>query len=212
MSKGRKLAIAFGAVYLLWGSTFLAIRYAVHTIPPLLMTGTRHLIAGSVLYTIARLRGAPKPQLKHWGSAACVGALLLLCGNGAVSATERVLPSSVAALLVATVSLWMIIVEWLRPGGHAPTLRVACCLAFGFFGVAILVSPRMPFLHSSHGTVNPVAAVTLVIGSLMWASGSILSRHIELPRSPLLGAAMFALTGGALLWIVGLAAGEWVRS
>ncbi|HXN64837.1 MAG TPA: EamA family transporter [Candidatus Acidoferrales bacterium] len=204
----RKLAIAFGAVYLFWGSTFLAIRYGVQTIPPLLMTGTRHLIAGPVLYAVARLRGAPKPQPKHWLSATCVGALLLLCGNGAVSATERVLPSGVAALLVATVSLWMIIVEWLRPGGHAPTFHVACCLALGFFGVVILVSPRMPFMHAGQATVNPVAAVTLVIGSLMWASGSILSRHIELPRSPLLGTAMFALTGGTLLWVVGLATGE----
>jgi drug/metabolite transporter (DMT)-like permease len=204
----RKVTIAFAAVYLFWGSTFLAIRYGVQTIPPLLMTGTRHLIAGVVLYAIARLRGAPKPQPKHWLAAASVGALLLLCGNGALSWSEQVLPSSVAALLVATVSLWMIIVEWLRPGGHRPTLRIATGLAFGFLGVVILVSPRTPFFQPSQQAVNPVAAVTLVLGSLMWAIGSILSRHLELPSSPLLATAMIALTGGTLLWMVGLIGGE----
>jgi len=172
------------------------------------MTGTRHLIAGVVLYAIARLRGAPKPQPKHWLAAASVGALLLLSAMARFPGAKQVLPSSVAALLVATVSLWMIIVEWLRPGGHRPTLRIATGLAFGFLGVVILVSPRTPFFSTESAAVNPVAAVTLVLGSLMWAIGSILSRHLELPSSPLLATAMIALTGGTLLWMVGLIGGE----
>ena len=202
-SSTRKLLLAFAAVYIFWGSTYLAIRYGVETIPPLLMSGTRHFFAGVFLYTLARFRGGKKPTLRQWRSAAFVGALLLLCSNGTLAITERILPSSIAALLVATVSLWMVILEWVRPGGVRPTARIAACLAFGFLGVVFLVSPRVPFLQASQDHVNPWAALALIAASLVWAIGSVSSRHVDLPRSALLSAAMYALTGGAMLWIVG---------
>jgi drug/metabolite transporter (DMT)-like permease len=137
-----------------------------------------------------------------------VGGLLLLGGNGILAYCERVLPSGVAALLVATVSLWMAIIEWLRPGGIRPTVRVAAGLALGFLGVALLVSPRNPFGHAAGDVIRIGPAIALIFGSMLWASGSMLSRHVSLPRSALLAAAMYALTGGTLLWIVGLGLGE----
>lgn len=207
-SSAQKLLVAFLAVYVFWGSTYLAIRYGVETIPPLLMSGTRHFIAGVFLYILARFRGGKKPTLRQWRSAAFVGALLLLCSNGTLAITERILPSSIAALLVATVSLWMVIIEWLRPGGVRPTGRIAACLAFGFLGVVFLVSPRVPFLHSSQEHVNTGAALALIVASLVWAIGSVSSRHVDLPGSALLSAAMYALTGGAMLWFAGLLSHE----
>src|SRR5262249_23407548 len=110
-----KLGAAFLAVYIIWGSTYLAIRFAIDTVPPFLMAGTRFLIAGVLLYIWARLRGAERPTVLNWRSAALVGGLLLLGGNGMVSWAEQVVPSSLAALLISTVPLWMAIIEWVRP-------------------------------------------------------------------------------------------------
>ncbi len=204
----RTIILAFSTVYFFWGATFLAIRYGVESIPPLLMQGTRHLVAGTALYTIARLRGAEAPTKRHWLGAAMVGGLLLLGGNGILAYAERVLPSGVAALLVATVSLWIAIIEWLRPGGIRPTVRVAAGLALGFFGVALLVNPGSLFGHAAGSAIRLGPALALMCGAMLWASGSMLSRHVSLPRSALLAAAMYALTGGTLLWIVGLGLGE----
>ncbi len=198
-----KLIIAFAAVYVLWGSTFLAIRYAVATLPPFLMAGVRHLLAGAVLYPLARLRSNEQPHRGNWLAAAIMGALLLFGGNGGVSWAEQYVPSGVAALLVATVSLWMVIIEWLRPGGARPTGRVILGLVLGFAGLLFLVSPS-----KLGGRVDPVGAMVLVLASLSWATGSVFSRRLQLPHTPLLGTAMQCLTGGALLVLVGLAAGQ----
>lgn len=204
----RTIVVAFATVYFFWGCTFLAIRYGVQTIPPLIMQGSRHLIAGVALYAIARFRGAKAPQPRHWLGATLVGGLMLLGGNGILAYSERVLPSSVAALIVGSVSLWMAIIEWLRPGGMRPTTRVTVGLVFGFLGVALLVSPSNPFGHAGAEPVRIIPALALVLGSLFWAVGSILSRHVSLPKSALLSAAMYALCGGTLLWIVGIGIGE----
>lgn len=204
----RTIVVAFATVYFFWGCTFLAIRYGVQTIPPLIMQGSRHLIAGVALYAIARFRGADAPQPRHWLGATLVGGLMLLGGNGILAYSERVLPSSVAALIVGSVSLWMAIIEWLRPGGMRPTARVTVGLVFGFLGVALLVSPSNPFGRAGAEPVRIIPALALVLGSLFWAVGSILSRHVSLPKSALLSAAMYALCGGTLLWIVGIGIGE----
>jgi drug/metabolite transporter (DMT)-like permease len=204
----RTIVLAFATVYFFWGATFLAIRYGVQSIPPLLMQGTRHLVAGVALFSIARARGAEAPTRRQWLGAAMVGGLLLLGGNGILAYAERVLPSGVSALLVATVSLWIAIIEWLRPGGTRPTYRVAAGLALGFLGVAVLVSPGTLFGHSSGEPIRIIPALALILGAMLWATGSMLSRHVSLPRSALLAAAMYALTGGTLLWIVGLGLGE----
>ncbi len=203
-SRARLIA-AFAAVYLLWGSTFLAIRYAVATLPPFLMAGTRHLVAGAVLYPLACMRSGARPTRANWYAAALMGALLLLGGNGGVSWAEQYVPSGVAALLVATVSLWMVLLDWLRPGGARPTWRVVIGLVLGFVGMAFLVSPSRLV---GGGRVDTLGAIVLVLASLSWATGSVFSRRLPLPRAPLLGTAMQCLAGGALLIFCGLLFGQ----
>jgi drug/metabolite transporter (DMT)-like permease len=200
-----KLVTAFAAVYVLWGSTYLAIRFAVATLPPFLMAGTRHLIAGAALYPLARLRSRERPTQTNWSAAALMGALLLLGGNGGVSWAEQTVPSGVAALLVATVSLWMVLLDWLRPGGVRPGGRVFVGLVLGFAGLMFLVGPSK---LTGSGRVDPVGATVLLLASLSWATGSIASRRLQLPHAPLLGTAMQSLTGGGLLILFGLLSGQ----
>lgn len=195
---------AFAAVYLLWGSTYLAIRFAIETMPPLIMAGARFLVAGTVLYTLVRARGAAKPTRANWVAALIVGGLLLACGNGSVVWAEQLVPSGIAALIVATVALWMVLFDWLRPGGRRPGAMVMAGIGLGLGGVVLLVQP------SSFGgqAVNPIGAATLVAASIAWAAGSIYSTRSKLPSSPLLATAMEMLAGGALLMIVGTLTGE----
>lgn len=195
---------SFLAVYIIWGSTFFAIRIGLESFPPLLLAGTRHLAAGIVLCLLFRKRGA-RPTKQQWLTAAITGVLLLFAGNGGVCWAEQTVPSGITALLVATVTLWMVLVDWLRPGGHKPSARVLTGIVIGFAGLLILVGPA--HLGDSN-RVNPVGAAVLVLASLAWACGSLYSKHGSLPSSPLLGAGMQALCGGTVLWIVGLATGE----
>src|SRR6516162_10065965 len=130
---------AFAAVYLLWGSTYLAIRVGVETVPPLILAGLRHFIVGVLLYPILRWRTRARPTAANWRSAVVTGCLLLCVGNGGVSWAEQIVPSGVTALLVTMVSLWLVVVDWLRPGGLRPVPRVLFGLALGFAGVASLV-------------------------------------------------------------------------
>lgn len=203
-----RLVTSFAAVYILWGSTYLAIRFAVATIPPFLMAGARHLIAGAILYPLARTRTGERPTRANWSAATLVGVLLLFGGNGGVCWAEQIVPSGVTALLVATVSLWMVAIDWLRPGGVRPTGRVFAGLALGFAGLAFLVGPSK---LAGSDRVNLLGAAVLLLASLSWATGSVFSRHLELPRAPLLGTAMQSLAGGALLIVVGLLTGQGAR-
>ncbi|HSC44734.1 MAG TPA: EamA family transporter [Candidatus Acidoferrum sp.] len=201
------LIVSFLAVYIIWGSTFFAIRIALESFPPLLLAGTRHLGAGLLLCGIFYRRGA-QPTRAQWTTAALTGVLLLFGGNGGVCWAEQTVPSGITALLVATVTLWMVLVDWLRPGGHRPSARVLFGIAIGFAGLLVLVGPA--HLGNS-GRVDPIGAGILVIASLCWACGSLYSKHGSLPASPLLGAGMQALCGGTALWIVGLLTGEGPR-
>jgi drug/metabolite transporter (DMT)-like permease len=202
-----KLVTSFAAVYLLWGSTFLFIRYAVATIPPFFMAGTRHLVAGALLYPLARSRSREKPSPANWSAAVLLGGLLLLAGNGAVSWAEQTVPSGVAALLVATVSLWMVILDWLRPGGLRPTAGVVVGVILAFAGMVFLVGPGNLF-GAAGSRVNPLGAGVLLFGSFCWATGSVFSRRLHLPANPLLGTAMQSLAGGGLLFLFGFLTGE----
>jgi drug/metabolite transporter (DMT)-like permease len=204
-SRGRVL-VAFAAVYVIWGSTYLAIRVAIETLPPLLMAGTRFVLAGSLLYAWMRLRGAAPPQRAHWRSAAVVGGFLLLGGNGGVVWAEQRVPSGLTALLVATVPLWMALLGWWLGHERRPNRRVTAGLFLGLLGVGLLVAARG--VGDPTG-VDPVGAVVLVGAALSWAYGSLWSRHAELPRSPFLATAMEMIAGGALLLLASGVRGEW---
>ncbi|HEX9069065.1 MAG TPA: drug/metabolite exporter YedA [Ktedonobacterales bacterium] len=201
------VAAAFLAVYIIWGSTYFAIRIAVGTIPPLLMAGVRFLIAGTLMYGWLRLRGAPRPTPRQWGSAIILGLLLLVMGNGGVTLAEQLgVPSGVAAVLVAMVPLYMALIAWALPGGKRPTLLMSLGLLGGFAGVALLLWPS----QVGGSPVTPAAGIILV-GSFCWALGSLYSRTAPQPKNPLVGTGMEMLAGGVLLTAMGLATGEGSR-
>jgi drug/metabolite transporter (DMT)-like permease len=200
-----KLIAAFAAVYVLWGSTYLAIRFGVETIPPFLMAGTRHLSAGLILLLWTRLRGEPRPELRSWPTAFFVGGLMLLGGNGLVTWAEKRVPSGLAALIVASVPLWMALLDGIQKRTR-PRPAVAAGLLVGLLGILMLVAPGN---FAGNGRVDLLGAGALLLAALCWTSGSLYSRHhAKLPKSVLTSTAMQMTGGGTLLWIVGLAAGE----
>lgn len=199
---------AFAAVYLLWGSTYLAIRVGVETVPPLILAGLRHFIVALFLYPILRWKTGVRPTAANWKSAAVTGCLLLFVGNGGVSWAEQIVPSGVTALLVTMVSLWLVVVDWLRPGGVRPVPKVLFGLVLGFAGVVLLVGPS--HLGASD-RVDLRGVAVLVIASFAWACGSIYSKHDGMPRSALLGVAMQSFSGGVALLIAGFLSGEFHR-
>ena len=203
-----QLIAAFAAVYLIWGSTFLAIRYAIETMPPLLMAGTRFIIAGALLYAWGAIRERARPTRAQWVGTAIVGSLLLAGGNGAVSWSEQFVPSGLAALVVANTPLFMVLFEWARRGGDRPTPAVIAGLALGFLGLVLLVGPGDLLGVSS---VDPRSAIVLMFGTLAWAFGSIYSRSLRMPESARLSTGMQMLSGGTVLIVGGLLLGEGPR-
>jgi drug/metabolite transporter (DMT)-like permease len=200
-----QIIAAFASIYVIWGSTYLAIRYAIETIPPFLMGGARFLVSGALLYIWARYRGAPRPTRLHWRNAIIAGAFLLLGGNGAVIWAEQFVPSGLTALLVSILPFWLVIIEWLRPPRKRPSGAVLAGLVLGFVGIIVLVGPGNV---GGHGDVRPLGALVLILGSLAWAIGSFWSRDAKLPDSGLLTTGMEMLGGGVLLLIVGVVSGE----
>lgn len=200
--------IAFGAIYLLWGSTYLFIKWGIATIPPMIMAGARHLVAGGILYAWMRLRGGEKPQRVHWGSATVLGALMLFGGNGGVTWAQQTVPSGIAALIVAAVPMWMTLLDWLRPRGHRPGPLVIAGLIVGFGGIALLIGPGR---WGATGRVPFAGAAILLCASLSWATGSLLSRHMKLPSTLVLSIAMQSIAGGVLLLLAAIPLGNWAR-
>ena len=205
---GRPWAViaAFGAVYVIWGSTYLAIRFAIETLPPFLMAGTRFMIAGVLLHAWGRLRGGPAPTRRHLGPSLVLGALFLLAGNGGVVWAEQRVPSGLAALLVAVTPAWTVLFEW-GHGGGAPSRRTLAGLAAGLAGVGLLVAPTSLVA----GGVDPVGAAGCLIASLCWSLASVRSRSLTLPASPAIASSLQMLAGGGLLFLAGLASGELPR-
>ena len=199
-----KLLIAFAAVYLIWGSTYLAIRFAIETVPPFLVGGIRFVIAGSLMYAWLRMRGVARPTGPQWRSAFIIGPLLLTGGNGGIVWSEQFVPSGVVALMVACVPLWMLLLAWLR-GGLPPSVREWFGVAMGLIGVSMLVSLGGA---PSVGSVSPLAALVMLCSTLSWSVGSMFAREAPLPASPLLGSAMEMLVGGAGMLLIALARGE----
>jgi drug/metabolite transporter (DMT)-like permease len=192
------VALALATVYLVWGSTYLAIRVTDRTMPPLLMSSVRFLIAGTALYVFAS-RGRARPTLREWGAAAIVGAALLLVGNGGVAWAETRLESGLAALIVAIIPLWVAVMDRFFFGRRLSRTAVIG-LVIGFAGVALLVRPG--------GGGDAFAALALVVTTSAWAGGSLYARGATLPESPLLAAAMQMLTASVFLAVAGLALGE----
>ncbi len=203
-SHSLKVMAAFAAIYTIWGSTYLAIKIAIETIPPFLMAGSRFLVAGTLLYSLVRLRGAEKPTAAQWRSAALVGPLMFLGGNGALTWAEQKVPSGLAAVLLSIIPLWMVLLHHLelrRPLGR----RLILGLALGLAGIAVLVGPRALL---GGGRVLPAGAIVLLLGSVSWAVGSLRSRRAAMPKSSLLAASMEMLTGGAGLLVLGFVTDE----
>jgi drug/metabolite transporter (DMT)-like permease len=201
----RWVPLAFAAVYILWGSTYIGIRIAIESIPPLAMAAIRHSLVGLILYPILRWKTGFKPTAANWLAAAVTGILLLCVSNGGLSWAEQRVPSGIAALLVATVSLWLVIVDWLRPSGTRPVPRVFVGLVLGFAGLALLLGPA-----SLDGArrIDLLGTAVLIACAFVWACASLYSKHRPAPGSPLLVVAMQSLSGGAALWIAALISGE----
>ena len=206
----RKITViaAFAALYLIWGSTYLAILFAIRSIPPLLMAGTRFLLAGAILYAGARIAGAPSSSRVEWRTALFVGACLLLGGNGGVTLSEQYIPSGLAALLVATVPIYIAVLSWLFGMSKRPSAITWIGLAGGFIGVGILIGPAIHFSSTGESPRAWIGMSILLCSSLIWSAGSLYSRTAKNAPSPLLAAGQQMLCGGALLVIGGIITGE----
>jgi len=198
------VAAAFAIVYVLWGSTYLAIRFAVETLPPFLLAGVRFLIAGSLLTAWTLLRGAKRPTLANWKAASIVGILLFPCANGIVVWSEQRIDSGHAALIVAIEPIWVVILLWLQSRTR-PSIHVLAGTIAGFAGLVLLIGSGS---HAQIGSIDLVAALALVAAACSWALGSLYARSAPLPSEPLLAAALEMLVGGVALIVVALARGE----
>lgn len=201
-----KLIAAFAAIYVIWGSTYLAILMAIQTLPPLLMAGARFLVAGLILFGWAWRSADSHPTGRQWRNAAAVGLLLLVGGNGAVVLAQRMVPSGLAALLVAILPIWMVLLEWARPGGAAPTKGVAAGLVLGIIGLAVLIGPSA--MGAADNGIRIAGAALLMFASFSWAAGSLLAQHIDLPRSTSLATAMEMLAAGVVFLVISTLAKE----
>jgi len=200
-----KIWIALLAVYFVWGSTYLVIRFAVETLPPFLSAGLRFLVSGAILLIWRRAAGDAMPTRRQWRSAAVVGILLLLGGNGLVSWAEKTVPSGVAALVIGAVPMFMVIADALRPNGVRPTGGVIAGLTIGFAGIYLLVGPS-EFSGDLH--LNPFGVSALLIAGLLWAIGSVYGKTADLPKSALMTTGAEMLTGGLALMAVSAGCGE----
>ena len=200
-----KVILAFAAVYVIWGSSFLGIRYAIESLPPFLMAALRFGTAGVALTIAALWLGAARPTRRELWSTAQIGALTLFLGNGAVVFAEQFSASGRVALLVTMTPIWFVVLEWLRPQGQRPRAMVVLGLALGLIGVVILFGPEAIAPTDRQAVIGEAI---VLLGSLAWASGSIYSRHAPLPRSSLLASGL-QMTFGSLCFVaVAAARGE----
>ncbi len=202
-----KMILAFGAVYFIWGSTYLAIRFAIETIPPFFMMGCRSLLAGAILYTWARLRGEERPQPTQWLTAAALSTLLFVGGHGALAWSEQVVSSGVAALMSATTPIWMILLQALLHHDNPLTGRVIIGLVSGFIGVVLLAEPSKVL---GGLPVDLIGASVLLFGTLSWSIGAVYVKNANLPKSSTLAAGMNLMCGGGGLLILSLLSSETV--
>jgi drug/metabolite transporter (DMT)-like permease len=205
-----RIAAAFLAIYLIWGTTFLAIRIAVETIPAFMMAGLRFFFAGGVMFVILLAQGERFPSLRQWRSAVIVGGLMLVGGIGLLSFAEQHIPSGLAALVVATIPIWITLFEWLIFGGKRPSLQIFTGLGFGFAGVILLFVPALD-TDTKEGSDNLLGLATVLLGAVIFSLGSLYSRRAPLPEDTRMATASEMLMGGVLLLLVSLLTGEAAR-
>mgnify|MGYP001311868919 CR=1 FL=1 len=201
-----KLWIALLALYIVWGSTYLAIRFAVETLPPFLHASIRFLVSGAILFVWRRATGDPVPTKGNWKATAIVGTFLLLGGNGLVALAEKTVPSGIAALVIATAPFWLVLFEAFRSGGVKPTARSILGLVIGFGGVFILIGPSE--ITGAQHKFDTFGVIVLLIAPVLWSLGSIYAKGADMPKSSLLSTGMQMLAGAAALFIVSAATGE----
>jgi drug/metabolite transporter (DMT)-like permease len=200
-----KIWLALIALYLVWGSTYFGIKVAIETIPPFFHAGVRFLISGIILVAWQRAAGQQMPTRKQWISTAIIGSLLLLGGNGLVSWAEQFIPSGIAALIIASVPLFLVAAEAIRPNGVKPNWQSIVGLLIGFVGIYVLINPA----EASTGTgLNIYGVAALLSACLLWATGSVYSKSADLPKSALMSTGAQMLMGSIGLFIVSLATGE----
>lgn len=199
------LILAFAAVYFFWGSTYLAIHVAIESMPPFLMIGLRFAVAGLLMYGWLRWRGKPRPSLMHWKSATIAGTLLLGIGTGSIAWAEQYIPTGLAALLVTTVPIWMVVLDWLWLRAKRPGPRTFMGLALGCAGIVLLVDPA----SLGNTSMQHIGAIVIsLVGALSWATGSIFVRKADLPSDPFMSTSMQMIGGGAGLLVFSLLVGE----
>ena len=201
------IVLAFAAVYIIWGSTYIGIRLAIETLPPFLMAGTRFTLAGSILFLWAILKRERVPRsVTPWLRAFIVGGLLLLCGNGGVTWAEKYIPTSLAALLVATEPLWVVLLSWIF-SHKRPNSKVLLGALIGLGGVALLVSDG---LSQGYGNslFGMLGAVAVLLAGFAWAAGSVYSSRQPIQASTSMAAGMQMLAGGSLLLLLALVTGD----
>jgi drug/metabolite transporter (DMT)-like permease len=203
----RGVGLGLLVLYVVWGSTYLAIRYGLESIPPFAMSGLRYAAAGAILLAAAKAKGASRIAARDLVPAFTCGALLLLCGNGGVVWAEQRVSSGLAALLVATEPLFIVLLQALPPERHAPGGRALVGVALGLSGVALLLGPA----RLGGETIDFLGAAALLFAAFAWALGSLLSRRFAPPKSPLQATALQMLAGGVLLLALSLSTGEWAR-
>ena len=202
-----RIILAFAATWLIWGSTYLAIAFAVAELPPFLVSGLRNVTAGVLLYAWMRLRGAARPTLAQWRTALIVGVLLLGVGNGAVTWSERGEPSGAVSLVVSLVPLWLLVFGWAGRRGVRPAELEVVGVTIGLAGVLLLVVPS----GGQGGSVSPFGLLVLLASTLAWSGGSLYARTLPPLPVPLVGTGMEMLCGGGALLLLSGLTGEWGR-
>jgi drug/metabolite transporter (DMT)-like permease len=200
-----KLILAFGATYFIWGSTYLAIKYAVETIPPFLMMGARSLIAGTILYAWSRYRGDQPVKKEHWPSLFIIGVAFFLVGHGLLAWAQKSVPSGLAALIVASEPMWIGLIEAFALRGFTLSLAGGAGLVLGFGGIVLLIAPAKEL---GAGQIDIMGLLAILLATLSWSGGAVYQRVAKLPRSPILTAGLELIIGGLLLALSGFFLGE----
>jgi len=199
--------VAFLSVYVIWGSTYLGIKFGIESIPPFIMAGVRFILAGLLLAAVFRPKEPGSVTWANWRAAATVGVLMLVGGNGLVTFSEQFIDSGLAALLIATVPLWLVAFDWIFYRGPRPTPMVVTGLVVGLIGVYVLVGPSGIAGERAH----PIGAAIALAGSLFWATGSLYSRRAPLPKSMLTATWMEMIAAGVTMLVIATVLGEWSR-